>query len=151
MFEWNTETRDVIARHDSASALVVSGANSYIIERTFDKDPVEGFVIGVHGRVKCILRSNGSSQWSKSNLDYEPYVLIKAGDLLFVGGTKKVVAYDVLNGNEVWSKTVTGKVRGLAAANGHLFASTDTGHIYAFGGAAGDLNGDGKVGADDLE
>ena len=134
LFEFNAETRDMIACHDSAAAMVVSGSHSYIIEKTFDKHPVEGFVTAVHGTVKCILRSNGSTRWSKSNLDYDPYTLIKAGDIIFVGGTKKVVAYDCSDkGKEVWTKKVTGKVRGLAAANGYLFASTDTGHIYAFG------------------
>ena len=47
-------------------------------------------------------------------------------------------------------KTVTGKVRGLTAANGYLFASTDTGHIYAFGGVPGDFSGDGVVNLVDL-
>ena len=150
LFEFNAETRDMIACHDSASAMVVSGGNSYIIEKSFDKHPAEGFVTDVYGKVKCVLRSNGSTQWSKSNLDYAPYVLIKAGDNIFVGGTKKVVAYNSSNGNEVWSKTVTGRVRGLAAANGYLFVSTDTGHVYAFGGMPYDLSGDGKVDLDDL-
>ena len=100
-------------------------------------------------RSKASCAAVGSTQWSKTNLDYEPYVLIKAGDILFVGGTKKVVAYDCSdNGNEVWSKIVTGRVRGLAAANGHLFASTDTGHMYAFGSPRSDLKGDGKIDAD---
>ena len=134
LWEFNAETRDVIARHDSASAMIVSDSYTYIIERTFDKDPDEGFVIGVHGTVKCIMRSDGSVKWSRSDLDYDPYTLIKAGNIIFVGGTKKVVAYDCSDkGNQVWSKTVTGKVRGLTAANGYLFVSTDTGHIYAFG------------------
>ena len=151
LFEFNAETKDMIACHNSASAMVVSGAYSYIIEKAFDKHPVEGFVTAVHGTVKCILRSNGSTQWSNPDLDYDPYTLIKAGDILFVGGTKKVVAYDCSNnGNEVWSKTVTGKVRGLAAANDYLFASTDTGHVYAFGGIPHDLSGDGKVDLEDL-
>ena len=146
LFEFNAETQDMIACHHSASAMVVSGAYSYIIEKSFDKDPVEGFVTAVHGTVKCFLRSSGSIQWSKSKLDYDPYTLIKAGDILFVGGTKKVVAYDCSdNGKEVWSKTVAGKVSGLAAANGYLFASTDTGCVYAFGGRGGDLSKNGKV------
>ncbi len=142
---------DKVVFDSSGTALVVSGSYAYIIERTFDTDPQEGYLLDIHGTVKCILRSNGSTQWSKSNLTYNPYVLIKAGDNLFVGGTKKVVAYNSSSGNEVWSKTVTGKVRGLAAANGFLFASTDTGHIYAFGGIPGDFSGDGAVNLFDFE
>ena len=149
LFEFNAETRDYVALHGSATAMVISGAYAYTVERTFDTDQQEGYLLDIHGTVKGILRSGGSTQWSKTNLDYEPYVLIKAGDILFVGGTKKVVAYDCSdNGNEVWSKIVTGRVRGLAAANGHLFASTDTGHMYAFGSPRSDLKGDGKIDAD---
>ena len=150
LFEFNADTRDYIAIHDSATAMIVSDSYSYTIERSFDTDPLEGYLLDIHGTVKCILRSNGSTQWSKSNLDYNPYVLIKAGDNIFIGGTERVVAYNISNGNEVWSKAVDGKVRGLAAANGHLFVSTDTGHIYTFGGSPYDLSGDGKVDIDDF-
>ena len=153
--QWHTAGdllfEDKVVFDSSGTALVVSGSYAYIIERTFDTDPQAGSLLDIHGKVKCILRSNGSIQWSRSNLTYDPYVLIKAGENLFVGGTKKVVAYNSSNGNEVWSKTVTGKVRGLAAANGFLFVSTDTGHIYAFGGIPGDFSGDGAVNLFDFE
>ena len=88
--------------------------------------------------------------WTTSGLDYSACLLIKAGDNLFVGGKGKVVAYDSSNGSELWTKPVNGRVHGLAAANGHLFVSTDTGRVYAFGGIPGDLSGDGSVGVEDL-
>ena len=101
-----------------AARMVISDSRAYVTKIT---------------SVEAINRTNGQSLWSTTGLDYAPYVLIKAGDLLFVGGAEKVVAYDSANGSEVWSKTVSGRVRGLTAANGHLFASTDSGFIYTFG------------------
>ena len=61
--------------------------------------------------------------------------LVLAGDVLFVGGTNIVVAYSIANGDELWSRVVKGRVRGLAAAGGRLFVSTDTGSIHMFGRA----------------
>jgi outer membrane protein assembly factor BamB len=59
--------------------------------------------------------------------------LILAGDVLFAGGTNKVAAYSITNGDELWNQTVNGRARALAAAGGCLFVSTDTGNIYMFG------------------
>ena len=60
------------------------------------------------------------------------YSMILAGDILFVGGDGKIDAYRAADGTHVWSATVDGKAYGLAVANGRLFVSTDTGHIYGF-------------------
>jgi len=62
-----------------------------------------------------------------------PDSLILASDVLFAGGEGQVVAVDSSTGKELWTAKVEGKARGLAAANGHLFVSTDTGRIYCFG------------------
>ena len=59
--------------------------------------------------------------------------MILAGDVLFAGGTNKVIAYSTTNGNELWRRAVDGRARGLAAADGRLFVSTDTGSILMFG------------------
>ncbi|MBT6154394.1 MAG: PQQ-binding-like beta-propeller repeat protein [Planctomycetaceae bacterium] len=58
--------------------------------------------------------------------------LIVAGDLVFVGGEKEVVAFRTEDGKQVWNAEVEGETRGLAAANGRLFASTTTGNVYTF-------------------
>ncbi len=50
----------------------------------------------------------------------------------------------------IWTATVNGKANGLAAANGRLFISTDTGSIYAFGCIQGDFDCNGNVDAKDL-
>jgi len=84
------------------------------------------------GYLKAVKRSDGSAVWSVP-CDC-PLTLIKAGGLLFAGGDGNISAHSIANGDKVWTKTVSGRVHGLAASNGYLFASTDTGNIYAFGG-----------------
>ena len=59
--------------------------------------------------------------------------LILAGSVLFAGGDKKVVAYDVASGRPAWTGQLDGKARGLAVADGRLFVSSSTGTIYCFG------------------
>jgi outer membrane protein assembly factor BamB len=58
--------------------------------------------------------------------------LIVAGGLLFAGGEDEVVAFDVETGEAKWSEKVAGEARGLAAAAGRLFVSTDTGDVTCF-------------------
>ncbi|MCL4202265.1 MAG: PQQ-binding-like beta-propeller repeat protein [Pirellulaceae bacterium] len=65
-------------------------------------------------------------------------VMILAGSHVLAGGTDEVVALDSETGREVWQAPVEGLVKGLAAANGRLFASTDNGRIYCFGSAVAD-------------
>ncbi len=61
--------------------------------------------------------------------------LIVAGTLAFVGGVDEVLAYDTETGEQLWKANVDGDARGLAVANGRLFASTSSGKIFAFGPA----------------
>ena len=58
-----------------------------------------------------------------------PLALILAGDTLFAGGEGKVTAYETVTGTAIWTEQVEGRVYGLAAAEGSLFASTDLGRI----------------------
>ncbi len=58
---------------------------------------------------------------------------IKAGRALIAGGDKEVVALDAATGKTLWRAEVDGRAKGLAAAEGRLFVSTDTGAIYCFG------------------
>ncbi len=60
--------------------------------------------------------------------------MIKAGDLILVGGEGEVIAVDALTGRKTWSHEVEGEAKGLATANGRLFVSTDEGYIYCFNG-----------------
>ena len=61
--------------------------------------------------------------------------LILAGHVLFAGGMGQAVAMDTKSGANLWSTKVEGAAKGLAAAGGRLFVSTDKGLIYCFGPA----------------
>ncbi len=63
--------------------------------------------------------------------------MILAGDTLFVGSRGAVTAVDARTGAKTWEAKIDGTVYDLAAADGRLFASTDTGAIYCFGQGAG--------------
>lgn len=59
--------------------------------------------------------------------------LILAGNTVVAGGKGQVMAVDASAGKILWTGAVEGAAKGLAVADGHLLASTDTGAIYAFG------------------
>lgn len=116
--EHDTITKDRIAAHPNARRLVVSEGTAYVLTWT---------------SLQAVRRSNGSKLWSIP-CDY-PHALILAGDVLFAGGTNKVAAFRITDGQQIWSRIVNGRARALAAAGGCLFVSTDTGNIHMFGGA----------------
>lgn len=66
------------------------------------------------------------------------FAIIAAGSRLYTGGKGKVQAVDIQGKSLVWSATVDGDARGLAAAGGRLFVSTTEGHVYGF---ASDVSG----------
>ncbi|MCH5373088.1 MAG: PQQ-binding-like beta-propeller repeat protein, partial [Planctomycetes bacterium] len=68
--------------------------------------------------------------WQQKTID--DAALLATNDLVFLGGIGSVTAYSRETGNEVWKADLEGKARGLAAAEGHLFVSTDAGRIYCF-------------------
>jgi len=59
--------------------------------------------------------------------------LMTAGGVVFTGGERKVMAFDAASGEVLWAGEIDGKARGLAAADGQLFVSSNTGSIYCFG------------------
>ena len=67
--------------------------------------------------------------------DREVLELIVAGGDAICGEPGRVSAVDYTRQRTTWwSHDVEGNVRGLAAAGGHIIASTDTGKIYCFDG-----------------
>ena len=68
-----------------------------------------------------------------------PSALILAGDHLILGGDGVVFAVDKNTGEQIWKADLSGRVYGLAVANGRLFASTDRGHIFCFSEATGSV------------
>ncbi|MEO1981372.1 MAG: LamG domain-containing protein, partial [Fuerstiella sp.] len=61
-----------------------------------------------------------------------PFAMIKAGDTLFVGGDQIVQAHSAKDGRLLRTMPATGRVFGLAASNGRLFASSDSGTIHCY-------------------
>ena len=67
--------------------------------------------------------------------------LVLAGNVLFAGGSGKVLAFDATSGDALWTGTIDGRARGLAVADGRLFVSSDTGAIYCFGAQGSEARG----------
>jgi len=72
-----------------------------------------------------------ATRWATPSACHESLIL--AGNVLFAGGTDQVIAVDAATGKTLWTGHVEGTAKGLAAAQGRLFASTDKGLIYSFG------------------
>jgi len=142
---------DRIATYRNAKCMIVSGETAYVVTEQLSVNTSKNDRRIINPRLTAFNRSNGGTLWSVT-CDSPYYSLIMAGDVLFAGGTNKVTAHDSISGNEIWSKPVHGRARGLAAANGRLFVSTDSGSIYMFGRThlPADLNEDGVVNLLDL-
>lgn len=61
-----------------------------------------------------------------------PYAMILAADVLFLGGQDRIWALSASDGDVLWQHALEGRIYGLAAANGRLYASSSTGAIYCF-------------------
>jgi len=62
-----------------------------------------------------------------------PDALMLTAKSVVAGGPNRVVAVDTAAGQTHWQHEVQGKAKGLAAAGGKLYVSTDAGHIHCFG------------------
>jgi outer membrane protein assembly factor BamB len=142
---------DRVATYPNGKCMIVSGESAYVVTEQLSVDQSKNDRRVVNPQLRAINRKNGIMIWSIS-CDGPYYCLIIAGDVLFAGGTNKVTAHQISNGSELWNKPVYGRARGLAAANGRLLVSTDTGKIYMFGPTylPGDFNKDGVVNLLDL-
>lgn len=144
---------DRLSNHTNGKCMVVADGYSYVVKETFGVETIKGYSINTQTTLSSIDRSNGSTRWTYTSPAEERYfTLISAGDVVFAGGIGKVVAHDTTNGNVIWSKNVNGQVRGLAAANQHLYVSTDTGYVYSLGSSflPEDFNKSGQVDLPDL-
>ena len=139
--ESNAETRDIIATIDNGNLMVVAGTIAYVQRQT---------------SLYALDRATRHTLWNVP-CDY-PCGMIMAGDVLILGGNGKIAAFDSADGSVLWTEKVDGRAYGLAAADGKLFVSTDTGAIYAFGPEElsgglqrpGDSNQDGKLDISDV-
>ena len=109
------EGRDVVATLKSATAMVIDGPRTYLLT---DREVV------------CSDLAAKALRWRAESDCNE--ALIKAGQVLFLGGAGKVAARDADSGELLWEHPVDGIVFGLALADQRLFASTTQGSVYAF-------------------
>jgi outer membrane protein assembly factor BamB len=126
---------DKIATYANGKYLVVAHDTSYVITETFSIEANKGYKYNYITKLRALDRNDGgSSKWSADfTCDTRRFAMILAGDTLFTGGVGKVQAHSTTDGSVLWSAPVNGRARGLAAADGKLFVSTDTGYIYMFG------------------
>ena len=142
---------DKLASHPDGKYMVVSGGYSYVVTETFAVESTKGYRKDTVTTLKAIDRDTAGTTWSVT-CEKSYYSLIYAGDILFAGGTGMVYAHSTTDGSVLWSQPVNGHARGLAAADGQLYVSTDTGYVYAFGTSylPEDFNKDGIVDLVDL-
>ncbi len=147
-----TGNNDKIASYPNGKYLVVADDTSYVVTETFSIETTRGYKYNYQAKLAALDRANGGAVKWDLNLDTRCFSIIHAGGMLFTGGIRQVQARSITDGSVLWSKPVHGRVRGLAAASGRLFVSTDTGRIYMFGSSSvsSDFDGNGTVDADDL-
>jgi len=88
-------------------------------------------ILAAESRLNSI-RTGPFTNW-KVKCPGRVYDMIMAGDKIYLGSKGKLVAYNAETGKKVFEVSVKGRVRGIIAADGKVFASTDTGAIYCFG------------------
>ena len=115
LHEDDAASRTIVASHERANALLVSGAQSYVI---------------IEGKVQAKTRSTAATVWTKDG--ERPNTMITGGTTLYVGGRNKVLCMDTVTGSLLKTLPATGDVFTLALANGRLFASTTRGVIHCY-------------------
>ena len=116
---WITDSkrtdRSTYATYKDGNAMVVDGNTAYML---------------TDNSLLAIERSTKQTKWA---IDCKfPHSLVKAGEMLYAGGTDTVAAFDSENGKIAWKTALSGRVHGLAISGGALYASTDQGGIYCF-------------------
>ncbi len=71
------------------------------------------------------------TSWN-AELGDDATAMIVAGPTAYLGAQDRVLGLDTATKKVTWSGDVSGTVMALAAANGRLYAATDTGAIYCF-------------------
>ncbi len=92
-------------------------------------DAITGEIETIDGQIN--ERKESTCRWRYTAK--ELHSLILAGDTVFVGGQGSVAGLRAKDGETVWTHRVEGAVVSLAASEGRLVASSDTGPVYCFG------------------
>ena len=108
--------------------------NGKQIELSRGRNLAKAFLTKLKRNVKDI-----SNEVNTLPADYSA-AFIKAGDVQIGGGKNKIIAVDSNTGKVLWKVQVKGTAYSLAIIRGRLYASTDEGYIYCFGGKGTKLN-----------
>lgn len=90
---------------------------------------------GVDRRGAPIRVVKHTTEWSLANVEAHRGLIV-AGNTIVAGGDGKVALVDRQSREITWTGEVDGAAYGLAAADGKLFVSTDSGVIHCFGAAS---------------
>lgn len=100
-----------------------------IPERHFVVDDGEVLYAAGNGTVEAT--QDGKSLWKVKHS--RVFSLVRAGNVLLVGGADSVSAFNLSDGRLAWKQTADGEVRGIAVASERIFISTHRGIISCFG------------------
>ena len=117
----NSTSREKLATHDNALALVLDDQRTYLLTNS------------TIGAIDTETKDRAWHTPCKDGLE-----LIGVGNVLFVGRPGHVEAYSAAEGTLLWSAQVEGKAYGLSFADNRLLVSTDAGAIYAFAPTSSD-------------
>ena len=86
-----------------------------------------------NGAIEALNAETGVQLWSSSTTDCEPFPIV-VGDVLYVGSTNNLFAFNATDGSWLWNSNQTGEILSSPAyANGVVYAQSTNGTIYAFG------------------
>ena len=87
------------------------------------------YIVGEKG-LAAVNRESKGVEWSAKIS--QPACVIVAGETVFTGGDGEIRAFEAKTGRELALMKCDGRILGLAAANGRLFASNDRGQVFVF-------------------
>lgn len=109
------ESREKLATIENGRSIVVQSTRMFVLESD---------------SVYALDRGTGETLWRNSLKNGLEVIL--AGSTLFVAAGENILALDNDTGDLQWGAEVSGKIYGLAVANGCLVTSTDKGEITVF-------------------
>ncbi|MDP6526152.1 MAG: PQQ-binding-like beta-propeller repeat protein [Kiritimatiellia bacterium] len=109
-----------------ALQLLVDGDTAYVLSRN---------ELAAHDWTK--LRENKKRRGESNGLKWTQKMeasrcMIKAADLVLVGGKEWIGAFSLESGEAEWRSELEGTVESMAVSDGRLYASTDDGRIHCF-------------------
>jgi len=154
----NPESRESVINIPGASRMLASGNYVYFHQRNqlkaVDRNvaaAAQAKISAAQKEIKRLVKAKASPEKKKPFLEAiavaekmrkqadlwatfqpVPSALILAGNHLILGGDGVVFAVEKDTGKRVWEKSVTGRIYGLAVANGRLFVSSNRGEILCF-------------------